>query len=498
MKFIATLTLALLAFSSVAESNRPNVLFIIVDDLGQRDLAVYGSEFYESPNIDQLAQQGMRFNRAYSSHPRCVPARVAFQSGLYPARLGVPGDRDEKLALPADTVTYAERLQQAGYATGYIGKWHLGSKKHGGSPQFQGYDETHIAGKWGAPPSYFYPFDKGNTQGHAHKGFAAVDGAPGDYLTDTLGDTAVDFIQRHKQQPFMLTLAFYSVHTPIEGKPEETAHFTRKLKQAGQPIGGTKQDVDFVDDGTGTVKTAQNSPGYAAMIKSVDDNVGQVMAALKAAGIEQNTLVILTSDHGGLSSRGLNSSRVLATSNAPLRHGKGWLYEGGIRVPLIVRWPEKVAAATVVERPVTGVDHFPTMLEAASLNAQSDIDGESYLGTLLGKPDATRRTAMFWHSPLSRPYSTGDTNASAVTDGDWKLIRWHEFDHYELFNLQLDPDERNNLVDTQPDQLNRMKRILQQWMDATGAVLLDPKKDKKRARHDLDMQMLKARATASE
>ena len=277
------------SLTSIKNNNtKPNIIMLLVDDLGRQDLSAYGSHFYETPNIDMLAAQGMRFNNAYAAHPRCVPSRVAIFSGSYPTRYGVPqGERISKHQLPLSAITFAEHLTAANYQTGYIGKWHLG-KKHG-EPSKQGFNTSIMAGHWGAPPSYYYPYTKMNNAGK-NKGFANVKGDKGEYLTDRLTDEAIHFIEQQKDQPFLLVLAHYAVHTPIEGKPALVAQYKEKMKRLGIADAGSKSDADLIKDTTGYHKTIQNNPDYAAMVASVDLSVGRIEEKLAALNLDENTI----------------------------------------------------------------------------------------------------------------------------------------------------------------------------------------------------------------
>jgi len=444
-----------------ANKQKPNIVMLLVDDFGRQDLSTYGSTFYETPNIDKLAEEGMRFDNAYVAHPRCVPSRVAIFSGSYPTRYGVPqGARVGKHQLPLSAVTFGEHLKEAGYQTGYIGKWHLG--KEGGDPTQQGFDTSILAGHWGAPPSYYFPYTKMNKAGD-NKGFAKVEGPEDEYLTDRLTDEALTFIEQKKDKPFLLVLAHYAVHTPIEGKPEIVEKYKAKMKRLGIADAGKKSDTDLVKDTTGYHKTIQNNPDYAAMVESVDISVGRIEKQLEKLGLADNTIIILTSDHGGLSSRGLKSNRELATSNNPYRHGKGWLYDGGTRVPLIVKWPGKVKAGTLSDVQVTGTDHYPTILQMAGLPLapQDHKDGVSYLAAL--EENGHQRKPMFWHSPAARPSKTGDTNSSAIIDGDWKLLDFWAEGRIELYNLKEDKSEAHNLAKEMPEKTAEMLAKLNNW-----------------------------------
>lgn len=478
MKYLSLLLLSCYClFACAAENEQPNFVILLVDDLGRQDVGVYGSSLYQTPNMDQLARDGIRFDNAYVAHPRCLPSRLAMMSGRYPASYGIPGFQDRKEgkhALPLSTVTFAEILKEAGYQTGYIGKWHLG--KMGGEPLYQGFDTSIMAGAPGAPPSYFLPYEK-SAAGSDFKEFVPYSGGEdGEYLTDRLTDEALNFIQQKKDSPFLLVLAHYAVHTPIQAPEPMVDKYRKIIKQNEIVDGGPRSDNDVVVDNTGQVKTVQNNPTYAAMVESVDDNLGRIVDKLEALKLAENTVILVTSDHGGLSSRGLENNRELATSNLPYRHGKGWLYDGGIRVPLIAKWPAKIKAGSVSQVQVTGTDHYPTLLTMAGLPLQPDQhrDGESYFPALKGSQ--YQRSPMFWHSSLGRPTQTGDTRSSAVIDGDWKLIQWYSLEdesieRVELFNLASDPGEHKDLSGQHPEKSAELATMLDKWKVSVNARL---------------------------
>lgn len=449
----------------------PNIVLIISDDMGRQDLSLYGSQLYETPNIDQLAQDGMRFDNAYVNHPRCVPSRKGLLSGKHSARLGSELIK-RKHHLPPEEVTFAEQLKTAGYHTGYIGKWHLG-KKDGGWPKHQGFDENILAGSAGAPDSYFYPW--GFKSKNGKNTFGHVDGEKGEYLTDRMSQEATSFIERNKDKPFLLVLSHYSVHTPIQAKEEHIEYYRRKLNEMGVKPGGKQATHDIVKDpdGVSEYKTEQNHPVYAAMVGAVDHSVGLLTNKLKELDLEDNTIVIFTSDHGGLSSRGPNN-RELATSNLPYRQGKGWLYDGGLRVPMIVKWPGITKAGSISEVQVTNTDHYATILQIGGLDLspKHHVDGESYLEALKGKN--YQRSPMFFHSPIPRPGSTGDTSSSAIIEGKWKLIHWFEADRYELFDISNDIGEKQNVAAQNPDIVQSLTEKLTAWLKEANAQYRKP------------------------
>lgn len=478
MKHLFLLLVSLVSLSAFAgEESRPNFIFVLVDDLGRQDVGVYGASLYETPYMDQLAEDGMRFENAYVSHPRCLPSRLSLLSGRYPASYGIPGFQDRKNtshALPLSAVTFGEVLQEAGYETGYIGKWHLG--KAGGEPVYQGFETSIMAGASGAPPSYFFPYEK-PLSGGGGKAFEPYNGGEeGEYLVDRMTDEALQFIENKKDNPFLLVLAHYAVHTPIQAPEEISDKYREKINRNAIPEGGPKSDQDVKIDNTGEYKTVQNNAVYAAMVDSVDSNLGRILERLEQLGLAENTVVILTSDHGGLSSRGIDGNRELATSNLPYRHGKGWLYDGGIRVPMIVKWPAKVEAGTVSPVQVTGTDHYPSLLEMAGvpLKPEQHRDGRSYWPALQG--ETYERAPMFWHSSLGRPTQTGDTRSSAVISGDWKLIQWYSLENEsiersELYKLVDDPGEKNDLFAEETAKAVELQALLDEWKLSVNARL---------------------------
>lgn len=467
MKALApVLSLALFLSSAVGLSAAPkplNVVFILADDYGWRDLGCYGSTFYETPNLDHLAAEGVRFTQAYAACPVCSPTRASIMTGKYPARLHLtdwlPGYGDvpwHKLKrpdflqhLPLEEVTLAEAAKAAGYATGIVGKWHLGGE--GFFPEDQGFDVNAGGCELGHPPSYFSPY----------KIPKLPDGPKGEYLTDRLTDEAVKFIEEKKDGPFFLYLAEYAVHNPQQAKPETIEKYRKKAATL-PPLDGP----EFVPEGTSKARQVQNQPIYAAMIESMDESVGRVLKKLAELGLEENTVVIFTSDNGGLS-----TSEGSPTSNLPLRAGKGWLYEGGIREPLLVKWPGVTKAGTVCDQPVISTDYYPTILEMAGLPARptQHMDGKSFVPLLRGVADGAGDRPFFWHYPH---YSNqGDTPCGAVRSGDLKLIEHYEDMRVELYNLHDDLGEKHDLAAAMPEKANRLRDLLHHWREDVGAQM---------------------------
>jgi len=458
--------LAFLVTLNVQAAKPLNVVLILVDDLGWMDLSCQGSRYFETPHIDRLAAEGMRFTDAYAACAVCSPTRAAVQTGRYPGRLGVtdwirsrfqggtiPADKKNpsgfsggkrKFLVPknalwmeSEEVTIAELLKPAGYVTCHIGKWHLGADDW--YPQKQGYDFNYGGCDYGQPPSYFDPF---NQPKHRHAmirgGIPHLPGRkPGQYLSDREAEEAVAFIEKHKDKPFFLNMDNYAVHTPIQAKAEVTAKYAKKPK------------------------TTQKNAKYAAMVESVDDCVGRIMDALEEHGIADRTMIIFTSDNGGL---------VGPTSNAPLRSGKGYAYEGGIRVPLIIKWPGVVKPGVTSAESVTSVDYLPTIAEVTGLDLPKGraIDGISLAKHLSSQgKQSIEREAIYWHFPHYRhnpgPYSI-------IREGPWKLIKFYE-GPMELFNLKDDLGETKNLASVMPEKVKELNSRLLAHLKSIGAKM---------------------------
>ena len=434
-------------------SKKPNIIFILIDDLGWMDLSCQGSRTYETPNIDKLANESVRFTNAYACHPRCVPSRYGIMTGIYPARGGVP---EAKTYLEDDEQTFARFLDEAGYTSCYIGKWHLGDGKNG--PVGKGFTESIAAGKAGSPRNYFAPYNA--TYGKPWKEKKApipgLDDAPeGEYLNDRLTTEAIGFIDRNKNNPFFLMMAHYAVHEPLQAPGDLTEKFRQRIDSITFP-----EVPDYISEGTGRTKMKQDNAVYAAMIANLDKNIGRLLNFLKENNLSENTIVIFTSDHGGLSNDGLRQ-RNLATSNLPLRAGKGWLYEGGVRVPLFIKWPGVSASSADDETIVTGIDFYPTIAELVT-GKKVISDGISIVPAIKGErqPD---RGPVFWYSPKARPQSTGDSNSIAVRDGDYKLIEWYEDGRVELYNLKEDIGEKHDLSKEMPEKTKELQLKIKEW-----------------------------------
>jgi len=441
-------------------SGKPNILFFLVDDLGWKDISLSGSELYETPNIDQLSETGVSFTNAYVAYPRCVPSRYAFITGKNPARSQIPGGGKLKLS----EVTIAEALKEAGYTTYFAGKWHLG-KNETHWPQNQGFDVNIGGCGAGAPLSYFFPYNVSRKKGDGKKIYGLDDGVQDEYLTERLTKETIKFIEANKDTHFFAYVSHYAVHTPIEAKQEVVDKYAKKIE--GMDFEG--EPYSFGPDGRH--KMHQDHPVYAAMVESMDESLGQIIESLKKEGIYDNTIIILTSDHGGLSNSGIDSKRELATSNLPLRAGKGHSYEGGLKVPAIVKWSGYTEAGTINESIITGMDYYPTILEMAGLKLKPEehVDGVSFVPALKGKT-INKKREFFWHSPAGRPASTGDNDCSTIRIGNYKLIDFYEMDKTELYNLANDPYEKNNLAEQNPKLTKKLKTKLNNWKTEISAV----------------------------
>ena len=451
------------ATAADAARGRPNFVFFLIDDMGWMDLGCQGSTFYETPNIDALAAAGMRFTNAYAACPVCSPTRASILAGRYPARLRltnyIAGRRAGKLLsapylhhMRAEEITIAEALKAAGYATGFIGKWHLGGRKPY-LPTDQGFD-TNVAGTGsGMPRGYFSPY----------RNSRLPDGPKGEYLTDRLTDEAVRFLDANAKRPFLLYLSHYAVHTPLQAKRDLVARYKAKAAKLPPPKG-----PKFLPEPPRRARQIQDHPVYAGMVQSTDESVGRVMKKLRDLGLDDNTIVIFMSDNGGLS-----TSEGSPTSNVPLRAGKGWLYEGGIREPMIVRWPGAVEPGSVSDEVVTSTDFYPTMLAMAHmpLRPKQHCDGVS-LAPLLRQTGKLDRKAIYWHYPHYG--NQGGTPGGAVRAGDWKLIEFYEDMRVELYNLRDDIGEKNDLAAKQPAKADELRKMLHAWREEVGAVMPKP------------------------
>jgi len=430
--------------------NQPNIIFILIDDMGYGDAGCYGNTYSDTPNIDLLAESGIRFTNAYAAAPNCSPTRASILTGKWPARLGItqylPGNKNtqrmkhKKLIQPdlpyglaLSEVTISEALKQANYATASIGKWHLGGGKY--LPAFQGFDLNFGGSSAGHHKTMFAPYkvpDIPNTR-------------EGEYLTDRLTDEAEKFIESNKNQPFFLYLSHYAVHRPIEAEKDKIKKYEAKSKPD-----------EF------------KKPAFAAMLESVDESVGSVVEKLKRLGIYNQTVIFFFSDNGGLVRFGAD--------NGPLRKGKGWIYEGGIREPLIVTWPDVIGAGRISDNLVSSIDFYPTMLEMANLQIRPEHqpDGISIMPILADRGFFNRNT-LYWHYPH---YSNnGCPPCAAIRKGDFKLIEFFEDNHLELYNLHEDISETKNLVKELPGKAAKLSQELRSWRQSVNAKMPTPNPD---------------------
>ncbi len=435
--------------SAAAPAARPNIVFLLLDDLGWKDFQCYGGTYYDTPNLNKLASEGVKFTDAYAACPVCSPTRASIMTGKYPARLHltdwIPGRKqwpaaklltpDFEQQLPLRESTIAELLKPLGYRTASIGKWHLGGE--GFWPDNQGFDLNVGGTHRGSPASYFGPFDLPNLKG----------GTKEDYLTEKLTEAAERFIEESAPRgPFLLYLPEFTVHIPLQAREAMVEKYRRRY--------GAK---DFPN------------PVYAAMVESFDIAVGRIRRKIEQLGIAGNTILFVTSDNGGLRYEGKSARPV--TDNSPLRAGKGHLYEGGIREPLLVYWPGVTRSGRVFDVPVSSVDYMPTIVEMAGGRPPDGIDGMS-IAPLLRGGGAPKREALYWHYPH---YSNqGGVPGGAVRKGDWKLIEFYEDGRLELFNLRDDIGERRNLVLKEPKKAAELHELLKSWRKQVNASMPAP------------------------
>ncbi len=494
------------------DQKKPNVLFILVDDLGWSDLGCYGSRFYNTPNIDQLASESVKFTQAYAACSVCSPTRASIISGKYPARLHLtdwlPGRKDfpfQKLEnadinqhLPYDITTLPEVMKENGYQTAIFGKWHLGEDS--ASTQRQGFD-LHIP-QWnkGWPNgTYFAPYHM--------KGLE--DAPKGEYLTDRLTDETIKYIEKNRDKPFFIYLAHFAVHDPIMGRPDLVEKYEKKLESTTQPavppfiLEGnpdtseplTREELDkmihedpfkgysLLPDRTVKIKQIQDNTEFAAMVESVDESVGRIRAKLKDLGLDDNTIIIFFSDNGGMSAanfgnpkRRISKTRLdkaFSTSNLPLRGGKGWFYEGGIREPLLIKWPHVGKEGTVCDVPVISVDFFPTIMDMLGIRydpAKNILDGVSLVPFVKGQKKAKDRP-LFWHFPHYSNHGQ-QSPGGAVRYGDYKLIEYFENFTVQLFNLKDDPEEQHDLATENPRKVNELREMLHKWRKDVNAQMM--------------------------
>lgn len=441
---------------------QPNFVFILVDDLGWADVKCnYPQSFYDTPNIDQLAENGVRFTQAYAAHSVCSPTRAAIMTGKHPNRVGItdwipgvnPKDRfllgpDISNELALEEITIAEKLKEKAYKTCFIGKWHLGDD--GYLPEDQGFDINIGGHHWGSPPGGYYS---------PYKNPKISDGPDGEYLPNRLTDESIQFINANKEYPFFLYLAFYTVHTPIQAAETFVDKYREKRKELNI------DEVPHKTEGEATTKLLQEDPDYASMVEAMDHNVGRIVQSLKENGLDKNTWIIFTSDNGGLSTWLRKQSA--PTSNDPLRAGKGWCYEGGIRVPLIISGPQLTQKGRVVDDMVISMDFFTTLLNLAGVEHHAN-DGISLL-PLLTEGKRLERDEQFWHYP--HYHGSGWKPGSALRKGNWKLIVHYEDEKVELFDLSTDPGEKTDVAENFPEKLNDLKTMLDEKLEESGGKL---------------------------
>jgi arylsulfatase A len=448
-----------------ADERPPNVVLFLIDDLGQRDLACYGSTFYKTPNVDQMAKDGLKFTDFYAACPVCSPTRVSVLTGKYPQRANItdwiPGRKDLpeqrlkrpaiRTELPLEEVTIAEALKARGYATAHVGKWHLGGK--GFEPEKQGFDVNIAGDHTGTPLSYFAPFV--NKAGAQMPGLEKAE--PGEYLTDRLALEAEKFIEANKAKPFFLYMPHYGVHTPLRA-PQALIDKYKVTPKAG----------------------TQSNPVYAAMVESMDAAVGRVLKKLDDLKLSDNTLVVFTSDNGGLATT--EGGPTGATFNGPLREGKGFLYEGGVRVACVMKWPGQIKPGSVSNEVACSIDLFDTILEASERGAKNQPaapggkrDGRSLVPVFSG--EKMKERAVFWHYPHYA--NQGSRPGGAVRRGNWKLVEYYEDGRRELFDLSKDLSESRNLISQNADLSKELAGELDAWRKEVGAKMPTPNADYK-------------------
>jgi len=507
------------ATSNVRDEQAPkkwNVIFFLVDDMGWTDVGYQGSSFYETPNIDSFAKQGVRFSQAYAACHVCSPTRASILTGQYPARLGLtdwlPGRKNfsfQKLEnaetvqhLPYDIKTLPQVLKDNGYATAIFGKWHLGEDSN--STRRQGFD-VHVPdwNKGWPNGTYFSPFNMKGLEG----------GPRGEYLTDRLTDEALKWVEKNKNRPFFLYLAQFAVHDPIQGRGDLVVKYEKKKgtlpKQNYTPYvlegnpddanpltraqltaalsDSTHQGIKIFPDRTVKIKGRQDNPQFASMVESMDENFGKVMSRLKQLGLAENTIVIFFSDNGGMSAANFgnparkiavcDADKAFSTSNLPLRGGKGWFYEGGIREPLVIYWPNQGKKGVESDIPVISTDFYATILDMLNIQkrpgGKNGIDGVSIVPILKGDnagSEKLKEKPLFWHFPHYSNHGA-QSPGGAVRLGDYKLIEYYENGTVQLFNIKKDPGEQNDLAKAEPAKAKQLTELLHNWRKEVGAQM---------------------------
>ncbi|MDO7172487.1 sulfatase [Mariniflexile sp. AS56] len=451
------------------ESKRPNIVFILADDLGNSDLGFTGSDLHQTPNLDKLAKESMYFDHGMSAHPTCQPSRIAIQTGKFPAHVGAVSHGDLRQVtgngneLPKEEVTIGTALNMAGYNTGHIGKWHVGTGEN--SPENRGYEVDIASNQFCCPPNYFAPFIT-TAHGDYRDELANIQGLEeypdGFNLTDALSMEAAKFIKsQNGEKPFFLNLAFYAVHTPIQGKKNLVDKYKKLIKPTSR----------------------HRNPTYAAMVETLDDGVGRVLKALKDAGLEDNTIVVFTSDNGG-------ANYMNITDNYPLREGKGSSYEGGYRVPVIVKWPGVTKPNSISHERIIGYDFYPSFLSIAHAEGNKkyneELDGIDITPVLINPASklATREFHFLKYLSLIHykiPIVDRNRCVETVINGDWKLMEFLPMPdnyegHFELYNLKNDPAETTNLVSIHPEKVEELKASMEEWKVRIDAPRYDMEK----------------------
>lgn len=509
-----TLTFCQSAKKGTKNNKKPNVVLFLIDDMGWKDLGCYGSKFYETPNVDKLAKEGVKFTNAYASCHVCSPTRASILSGKNPARINLtdwlPGRNDfayQKLQnvevvqqMPYEETTLAEALKAKGYSTAIVGKWHLGEAPS--DPTKHGFD-MHIPSGWskGWPIAYDAPFKLPN-----------YDGNPGEYLTDRLTTDALKYVEENRDKPFFLFFSHFAVHDPIEGRKDLVEKYKKKLASMpkdniepyileGNPDSDPltiEERVTLLKDtayngfsqlprGTVKVKQLQDNVQYAAMVESIDESLGRLVKKLKDLGVYDNTIIIFATDNGGMSagnfgrpSKLLNPNtpdKHMSTSNLPLRGAKGWLYEGGIRVPTIVKWTGTKKAGVENNTPIISTDFYPSILEMAGLDQmpQQHMDGKSFVPLLQGKTDINR-DALYWHFPHYSNHGM-QSPGGAVRYKNFKLIEYFENGTVQLFDLDKDLGELNDISKQNPEKVKELRDMLHKWRESVNAKMMPPNPD---------------------
>ncbi len=448
----------------------PNILLIVADDLGYGDLHCYGNKITDTPHLDKLAEEGVLFTNAYASCTVCSPTRASLLTGMNPVALNltdfIPGRQangpqpGHKLIspkfnwqLPLETITIAEKLKEKNYATASIGKWHLGDT--GFLPTKHGFDINIAGNDYGMPPSYYYPYTS-EKKWRTHEITNLEPGNDSLYLTRRLTKEAIQFIQKQKDKPFFLYLPYYTVHTPLEGPPDLVEKYIKRAESLPD--------------------TTTYYPHFLAMVESLDRNAGKIMHTLRKLEIEENTLVIFVSDNGGWYTEEKNERKIDlehdmigASNNSPLRDGKGTLYDGGLRVPTIIKWPGKIKPGRTSEELIISTDIFSTIMDVLDIEIDYQVEGVSLLPLLMHDKKIDRET-LYWHYPHYHKTNPG----SAIRDGDYKLIKYYEDNSIELYNLEIDANESNNLAGEMPEKVNELLTKLNSWIEKEGANLPIP------------------------